>query len=100
MERIRNDERAFEEFEIETDMPFYPKRLDTASVNAAVFHLSPPQPGSIPILLRPFADKLERYSAKEVKTTDLTVITLPQGKFVLVMKNHMIADRVDSITLR
>ena len=100
MERIRNDESAYEEFETDTHLPFYAKRINTESVNSAVFHLSDPQPERIPILLRPFANKLERYSAKEVKTTDLTEITLPEGQFVLVMKNHMIADRVESITLQ
>lgn len=100
MERVRNDESAFEEFEVDTDLPFYAKHIDNDSFQSAVFQLSEPRVKDIPLLFRPFADKMERYSANEVLTSDLTVVTLPQGKFVLVMKNHMIADRVRSIIVQ
>ena len=100
MERIRNDVGAYEVFDVNTDLPFYAKRTDVESVESAVFHLSEPVKKDIPLLLRPIAGKMERYSAKEVKTNDLSVVTLPQGRFILVMKNHMIADRVESITFQ
>lgn len=100
MERVRNDMSAFEEFEVDTDLPFYAKRVDNGSFQSAVLHLSEPRLKDIPLLFRPVAEKMERYSANEVTTSDLTVVALPQGMFVLVMKNHMIADRVRSIIVQ
>ena len=100
LERIRHDKRAFEEFETPTDLPFYAKRINGDSVQSATFLLSEPQAGDVPILLRPFADKMERYSAKEVRTSNLAVVDLPQGTFVLVMKNRVIANRVVSISVQ
>ena len=100
MERIRQDKRVFEEFETPTDLPFYARRIDDGPVQSAVFHLSEPQAGDIPFLFRPFADRMERYSAREVRASKLVVVDLPQGKFVLVMKNHLIADRVVSIIVQ
>ena len=100
MERIRQDESAFEEFETNTDLPFYARRTEADSVRLALFHLSKPEAKDIPLLIRPFAGKQARYSAREVPTANLRVITLPQGRFVLVMKNHLIDPRVESITLQ
>ena len=100
MERISNDADAFDEFDVNTDLPFYAKRTDVESVESASFHLSEPRKKDIPFLLRPVAGRMERYTAKEVKTNDLSMVTLPQGRFILVMKNHVIANRVESITVQ
>ena len=100
MERIRQDQNAFEDFETKTDLPFYARKTDADSARLAVFHLSDTPIKDIPLLLRPFADKMERYTAQEVESSKVTTITLPQGRFVLVMKNHMIANRVVSISVQ
>lgn len=100
LDRVRNDKFAFVDFEVNTDLPFYAKRIKSDSVSEAVFHLSEPNKADVPFYIRPFADKMERYSAREVKTNNMSIINIPQGRFVLVMKNHMVANRVDSITVQ
>lgn len=100
MERIRNDKNAFMEFEANTDLPFYAKRTGSESVDQAFFHLSEPNKADVPFYIRPFANKMERYSTRQVKTEKVSIITLPQGRFILVLKNHMIANRVESITVQ
>lgn len=100
MERLRSNVDSFHDFEVTNDLPFYAKQTDSCTFSRAVFHLAPPNKASIPLVFRPFADKMERYSAKQIETDKISVIALPQGHYVFVMKNRMIESRVERISLQ
>lgn len=100
LEKVRRDPDSFEEFDTGTDLPFYARREDSRTPEKAVFHLAPAKRTDIPFLVRPFAMKMERYSAKQVETDRISVLDLPEGRFLLVMKNHLVAGRVDRISLQ
>lgn len=100
VEKIKQSEGYYLDFEPNTDLPFYAKSVDPNTiVDRVVLHLSLPDIKDIPFFLRPFKDKMERYYATDVMTNRFRVITLPHnGSFLLVGKNKMVADRVVSIS--
>lgn len=100
LEQIRHNLGSFEEFDLKTDLPFYAKTEDSGIFSKAIFHLAPVKKTDIPFILRPFAGKMERYSAKQVETDRIDYIDLPEGRFLLVMKNHLIDNRVERISLQ
>ena len=75
------------------------KKDSDEKVNKAVFHLAKTEIATAPFFLRPFADKMQRYAASEVETNKVDVITLPEGRFLLVYKNSMVVDRVTGISV-
>lgn len=97
--KVHSNLSNFYDFDVETDLPFYVKRVNTDSVNKVVFHLAETDMASVPFFLRPFAHKMERYSARQIETKKFSVVSLPEGKFLLITKNHMISDRVANITV-
>lgn len=100
LEQTRRDSGSFEEFDPRTELPFYARLEDSGMYSKAVFHLAPVKKTDIPFLLRPFAGKMERYSAEQVETDRIGYINLPEGRFILVMKNHMIDKMVERISLQ
>ena len=100
LEQTRRELSSFEEFDTKTDLPFFAKLEDSCVFSKAVFHLAPVKKTDIPFVLRPFAGKMERFSADQVETDKISIIDLPEGRFLLVMKNHMIDNRVDRISLQ
>lgn len=100
MERLRHDKESFKDFEVNNDLPFYAKRIDgNTQISKAVFHLSETDMTTVPFFLRPVANKMQRYAASEVETNKVDVITLPEGRFLLVYKNSMVVDRVTGISV-
>lgn len=70
------------------------------SFNQISFIFAPQDKKSVPLFLRPFFDKMERYSSRELKANNYRVITLSQGEsFLLVGKNRLVMDRVSSIVV-
>ena len=100
LEQARRNLGSFKEFDPNTDLPFYAKLEDSCTSRKAIFHLAPVKKTDIPFLLRPFAGKMERYSAEHVETDRIDYIDLPEGRFLLVMKNHMIDNRVETVSLQ
>lgn len=100
LEQTRRDSGSFERFDAQTDLPFYAKMEDSCMFSKAVLHLAPVKKTDIPFLLRPFAGKMERYSAEQVETDRIGYVDLPEGRFLLVMKNHLIDNRVERISLQ
>ena len=100
VERLRHDQESFKDFEMNNDLPFYAKRIDgNTQISKAVFHLSETDMTTVPFFLRPVANKMQRYAASEVETNKVDVITLPEGRFLLVYKNSMVVDRVTGISV-
>ncbi len=101
MERLRHDKESFKDFEMNNDLPFYAKRIDgNTQISKAVFHLAETDMAKVPFFLRPIANKMERYAATQIETKKYDIVSLPQGHFLLVYKNHMIDNRVTSIELK
>ena len=100
LEQTRRDSGSFEEFDPRTELPFYARLEDSGMYSKAVFHLAPVKKTDIPLLVRPIAGKMERYSAEQVETDRIDYIDLPEGRFLLVMKNHLIDNRVERISLQ
>ena len=98
---LATDKDFLSEFDLHTEFPFYSKSVDpNIVVNKIQFHLAPTNPLSVPLLLRPFMKKFERWNANEVIAEKWRIITLPSGQTVLLVgKNPMVVDRVSSISI-
>ena len=101
LDAVKQHPTSFLEFDITTDYPFYVKSINIEEkINQISFILAPQDKKTVPLLLRPFFDKMERYSSRELKAKNYRVITLSQGEsFLLVGKNRLVMDRVSSIAV-
>ena len=65
------------------------------------FILSPTDYSSLPFYIKPFASKLDRYSATEVPvTTNFEILNIEGQNYLFVEKNDMIDNRLRDIVLQ
>ena len=65
------------------------------------FILHPTDFNSLPFYIKPFASKLDRYSATEVPvTTNFGILDIEGQNYLFVEKNDMIDNRLKDIVLR
>lgn len=55
---------------------------------------------NIPLLLRPFKDKLDRFSASEIPASDFQIIKIKDKNFMLVGRNEIVDNRVNKIIIK
>lgn len=104
LDAVSKNPASFQEFDFLTDYPFYAKSTNTINLEKDIeqvsFILSPQDKKSVPFILRPLMDKMERYSSTVLRTNNYRIITLSQGgSFLLVGKNRLVMDRVSSISV-
>ena len=104
LDAVSQNPSSFQEFDVMTDYPFYVKSAKSINLEKNIDHveyiLSPLEKKTVPFILRPFFDKMERYSSRELRTDKYRIITLSQdGSFLLVGKNRFVMDRVSSIAV-
>jgi hypothetical protein len=101
LDAVSQDPTSFQEFDILTDLPFYAKLANPSeTINHISFILSPKDKKTVPLVLRPFINKMEQYSSKEIKTDKYRLITLPHGEsFLFIGKKHLVMDRVSAISV-
>ncbi|MBR1939923.1 MAG: hypothetical protein IJ845_01150 [Bacteroidaceae bacterium] len=95
--RIISAPEEFDAFCIPTKDPFYIKRIDKENVERVVFALNDANSSDIPFYLRPLANKLERYSAKEIEASLFSIITIADNRYLCVRKNSMVDNRLKEI---
>ena len=83
------------------EYPFYVVPVESHDENVRpYFILSPTDYNSLPFYIKPFASKLDRYSATEVPvTTNFGILDIEGQNYLFVEKNDMIDNRVKNIIL-
>lgn len=85
---------------ISDDLPFYVKRITQNNpITNVNYILYKPNLNSLPFLIRPFANKLDRYSATKVIALRYTQINIAGNEYLLVGKNPMIDNRIKDIQI-
>lgn len=86
------------QFYTNKELPYYAKRIKKGQKNNDVtFILRRAKDEEIPFYMRPFAHRLARYTALEIKTTSYKVVDIYDQPYLLVDKNEMIGNRVIDI---
>lgn len=89
---------SFKDFNIKTDLPFYCKSIeDNENIKDVRYVLRKAQKSDIPFYFRPFADRMQRYSASYIDSNDFEVQNIYGQKLLFVKKNQMLSDRLISI---
>ena len=53
----------------------------------------------LPFYIRPFADKMERYSANEIETSRFAVVWINKKPYIIVNKHPMVDNRLKEIVV-
>ena len=97
--RIITAPEKYDSFSIPTSDPFYIKRVDNDNVKRVIFELKNTKSRDIPFYLRPLANKLERYSAKDIDASLFSIVTIDDNYYLCVRKNSMIDNRLKEIVV-
>lgn len=87
------------EFSSDEKWPFYAKKLDGyRDVTNVTLHLRKTEKNEIPCVMRPFAERMQRYSALEISEDRFSVLKVDGDFYLLVKKNEMVDNRLAYIT--
>ena len=95
---IASPER-YRSFDLTTNEPYYVKALDCDKVGRVMMKLYQTNYDALPIYLRPFADKMKRYSANEVEVMAYAVVKVNDNPYIIVNKNQMVDARLKEIVV-
>lgn len=100
IKNVKLDKEAYSEFDINSKLPFYCKRLsDNEEVKGVKFLLRKCNADEIPFYYRPFANRLARFSAKSVDCDKWAVQEVYGDRYVMITKNAMIDNRLIGIEI-
>lgn len=95
---IKSNPDLYERFYTSDELPFYAKRLEAGqNVKEVTFLLRKTREDEIPFYLKPFADRMERYSALKIQTNKYRVVEIDGQSYLLVDKLEMVDKRVTDI---
>lgn len=96
---VKQHPAHYEKFYTTDDIPFYAQRIEKGrQITSVTFHLRAPKKAEIPLLQRPFANKMERFSALEMPTNKFRTVELCGETYLIVDKNELIDFRVKDIS--
>lgn len=88
----------FKDFYTTPTYPVYIKELNTSEqVNKVTFQLNETDYSTLPLYIKPFAHKLDRYSLTSLNTDKFSIINYNDKTYLFVGKNYIIDGRVKEI---
>lgn len=98
---ITADKKIINDIMLQKNYKFYVIPLnETGYKPTPYYELNLIEEKNIPLLLRPFKDKLDRYSASEIQASDYQMIRIKDNNFMLVGRNEMVDRRVNRIIFK
>ncbi len=98
IEDIKLNPSRYNHFYTEKEWPFYVKRVEGVSIPRSVtFLLNETDFSSLPFYIRPFAHKMEKYTATEISAGKYGVNNLLGDNYLMVGKNWLIDNRVKKV---
>lgn len=92
------DGNSFRDFKIQDSLPFYYKQIDENQKIAKVrYVLKKPLDSEIPFYYRPFAQRMERYSAQYIDSEDFDIQYVNGHCLIFVKKKKLLSDRLIQI---
>ena len=96
---IMNNPQKYVTFDMETKEPYYVKSLENPEVNQVKLELYETKMEDLPLYIRPFANKLERFNANEIIATGYAVVWINGKPYIIVNKHPMVDDRLKEIVV-
>ena len=98
---IINHRDTLNNIQQQKDYPFYVVPItDTIDDINPTFILTPTDFQQLPFYIRPFAHKMQRYTATEISATRYSIININKNDYLFIGKNTMIDNRVKAISLK
>ena len=98
IEDVKLKPSRYNDFYTEKEWPFYVKRVEGADAPYSVtFLLNETDFSSLPFYIRPFAHKMEKYTATEISAGKYVINNLLGDNYLMVGKNRLIDNRVKEI---
>lgn len=96
---VKQHPEHYDSFYTTKDLPFYVQRIEKGrQIVSVTFQLRPSKKAEIPLLQRPFANQMERFSAMEMPTNKFRMVNLYGETYLIVDKNRLIDFRVKDIS--
>lgn len=89
----------FKRFYTTPNIPFYVKQVNKKQISNVIFKLNPTDYDKLPFYIRPFANKMQRYSLNELQTEKYDVLTIEKKNYLFVKKNALIGNRLEKIII-
>ncbi len=100
VEDVRMHPSHYEHFYTNETLPFYARRIEKGiQVDCVTYLLRETERDEIPFYFRPFADRLQRYSATQIDTDRYDKVYIDNECYLLVGKNQMIDNRVQDLQI-
>ena len=100
IKNVKSDRESYREFDINSKLPFYCKKLSPdEDVKGVKFLLRKCTNNDVPFYYRPFANRLARFSATCVESDKWAVQEVYGERYVMITKNDMIDNRLVGIEL-
>ena len=97
---VKRDKNAYSEFDVNSKLPFYCKKLSSVeSVKGVKFLLRKCTEEDIPFHYRPFANRLERFLATSIESDKWAVQEVYGERYLMITKNAMIDNRLIGIEI-
>ena len=97
-EVMANPER-FSSFDLNTQQPFYVKRINSNEVNRVILKLNQTDYKALPFYIKPIASHLARYAATEIESNSYSIVRINGNDYVIVNKHPMVDDRLKEIVV-
>lgn len=96
---IKSDSNKYLNFNINSEYPFYVIALENEEVSKVIMKLYKTNISDLPFYIRPFANKLARYSANELEVNRYAVIKVDNMPYIIVNKHPMVDNRLKEIVV-
>lgn len=97
---VKRDKNAYSEFDVNSKLPFYCKKLSSVeSVKGVKFLLRKCTEEDIQFYYRPFANRLERFLATSIESDKWAVQEVYGERYLMITKNAMIDNRLIGIEI-
>ena len=98
LDDLKSAPERYEKIDLNTPYEFYVQRLDgDTAVKQVTFQLAPNDFHSVPLLLRPIARRMNRFTDTTATATKWAIVTLNGKRYLLIKRDHTLQDRLLSI---
>ena len=101
LDELRAQPERYDSLSLDTPYEFYVQRIDDDSVIKQVdFLLEPNDFSDIPIVFRPIARRMNRYTDTTVTTSKWVTLSLYGRRYLLIKRDHQLAHRLKAIRVQ
>lgn len=101
LDELKAQPRRYDTLSLATPYEFYVQRIeDDAAIKQVDFLLEPNDFSDIPIVFRPIARRMNRYTDTTVTTSKWVTLSLYGRRYLLIKRDHQLAHRLKAIRVQ